>query len=173
MLYHLVVHVPRNINGSGLCAISPKHRCRTSYATRARAPPCVLCARSREGDRARYHRRYTPLKAGAFQMFHCVYRVTERPRAPTGLSRTAQGAAHCASARMVVLGFWLQISATRREALCALPWAVWDDPRLSGYLYGAICTVRCLNNGGGGPLIEWFDLAKSQSQKSVKIHFGD
>ena len=156
---------------SGLCAISPKHRCRTSYDAydaRARAPS----ARAREGDRARYHS-VTQLKAGAFQIFHRVYRVTERPRAPRIVPNRPRGCSLCASARMVVLGFWLQISATRREALCALPWAVWDDPRLSGYLHGAICTVRCLNNGGGGPLIKWFDLAKSESQKSVKINLGD
>ena len=102
-------------------------------------------------------------------MFHCVYRVTERPRAPRIVPNRPRGCSLCLGAHGR-FGFWLQISAMRREALCALPWAVWDDPRLSGYLHGAICTVRCLNNGGGGPLIEWFDLAKSQSQKSPQMN---
>ena len=63
---------------------------------RARARPPV-CARSREGDRARYHS-VTPLKAGAFQMFHCVYRVTERPRAPRSVPNRPRGCSLCLGA---------------------------------------------------------------------------
>ena len=63
---------------------------------RARAPPPVR-ARSREGDRARYHS-VTQLKAGAFQMFHCVYRVTERPRAPRIVPNRPRGCSLCLGA---------------------------------------------------------------------------
>jgi len=169
MLYHCM-YLETSMD-SGLCAISPKHRCRTSYDAydaRARAPS----ARAREGDRARYHS-VTQLKAGAFQMFHRVYRVTERPRASRIVPNRPRGCSLCLGAHGRFGLLCGANSATRREAPCAPPWAVWDDPRLSGYLHGAICTVRCLNNGGGGPLIEWFDLAKSESQKSVKINLGD
>ena len=65
---------------------------------RARARPCVRArAIAREGDRARYHS-VTPLKAGAFQMFHCVYRVTERPRAPRIVPNRPRGCSLCLGA---------------------------------------------------------------------------
>ena len=42
-------------------------------------------------------------------------------------------------------------SATRREAPCAPPWAVWDDPRLSRYLHGALRTLTVQDNDKRGP----------------------
>jgi len=94
MLYHCM-YLETSMD-SGLCAISPKHRCRTSYDAydaRARAPS----ARAREGDRARYHS-VTQLKAGAFQMFHRVYRVTERPRASRIVPNRPRGCSLCLGA---------------------------------------------------------------------------
>jgi len=43
-------------------------------------------------------------------------------------------------------------------------------PGLSGYLQGVIRTVKGLGKSEHGPLIEWFDLAKSQSQKSPQMN---
>ena len=118
---------------------------------RARARPCVRArAIAREGDRARYHS-VTPLKAGAFQMFHCVYRVTERPRAPRIVPNRPRGCSLCLGAHGRFGLLVLQISATRREALCAPPWAVWDDPRLSGHLHGALRTLVVQDYDKRGP----------------------
>eukprot|EP00964_Phaeocystis_antarctica_P029855 scaffold16830_cov32-Phaeocystis_antarctica.AAC.1 len=54
-------------------------------------------ARERAGDRARYHS-VTQLKAGAFQMFHRVCRVTERPRAPRIVPNRPRGCSLCLGA---------------------------------------------------------------------------
>ena len=151
MLYHLVVHAPRNING--FWAVCDLSKASVSYVlcdARARPPLCAQCARSREGDRARYHS-VTQLKAGAFQMFHCVYRVTERPRAPRIVPNRPRGCSLCLGAHGRFGLLVLQISATRREALCAPPWAVWDDPRLSGHLHGALRTLVVQDYDKRGP----------------------
>ena len=150
MLYHLVVHAPRNING--FWAVCDLSKASVSYVlcdARARAPVCAR-AIAREGDRARYHS-VTPLKAGAFQMFHCVYRVTERPRAPRIVPNRPRGCSLCLGAHGRFGLLVLQISATRREALCAPPWAVWDDPRLSGHLHGALRTLVVQDYDKRGP----------------------
>ena len=157
MLYHCM-YLETSMD-SGLCAISPKHRCRTSYDAydaRARAPS----ARAREGDRARYHS-VTQLKAGAFQMFHRVYHVTTKahstqdcPEPPKGLLIVPR------RAWSFFWAFWCN-SATRREALCAPPWAVWDDPRLSGYLHGALRTL----------IVQDYDKRGPQSPNSILTDF--
>ena len=64
------------------------------------------------------------------------------------------------------------LEVTRREAPFELPWADWDDLRLSGYLHDVLSTVKRLDMGGACPLSEWFDLAQSQSQKSPRIGSG-
>jgi len=64
------------------------------------------------------------------------------------------------------------LEVTRREAPFALPWADWDDPRLSEYLHDVFSTVKRLDMGGACPLSEWFDLAQSQSQKPPRIGSG-
>ena len=135
---------------SGLCAISPKHRYRTSYTTRACAPP--LRAREREREIAReIAHSVTQLKAGAFQMFHRVYRVTERPRASRIVPNRPRGCSLCLGAHGRFGLLCGANSATRREAPCAPPWAVWDDPRLSRYLHGAPRTLTVQDNDKRGP----------------------
>ena len=82
--------VPRNINGFwAVCDLSEASVSYVLYDARARAP--------RGGDRARYHS-VTQLKAGAFQMFHRVYRVTERPRAPRIVPNRQRGCSLCIGA---------------------------------------------------------------------------
>eukprot|EP00964_Phaeocystis_antarctica_P081958 scaffold51325_cov68-Phaeocystis_antarctica.AAC.1 len=71
-------------------------------------------------------------------MFHRVYRVTERPRASRIVPNRPRGCSLCLGAHGRFGLFMGANSATRREAPCAPPWAVWDDPRLSRYLHGAL-----------------------------------
>eukprot|EP00964_Phaeocystis_antarctica_P013434 scaffold7355_cov101-Phaeocystis_antarctica.AAC.1 len=99
---------------SGLCAISPKHRYRTSYTTRACAPP--MREREREIAREIAHSVTTQLKAGAFQMFHRVYRVMERPRASRIVPNRPRGCSLCLGAHGRFGLLMGANSATRREA---------------------------------------------------------
>ena len=56
----------------------------------------------------------------------------------------------------------------RREAPYAAPWAVRDEPGLYGYLRGVIYTLVGLYAGGMCYLVQWSDLAQSQSRGSPK-----